>query len=384
MLMKRNQYLQISAVVLLSFGMLQTTSTAQLRRPSGIQRVTPTFDAGQLKLAPFYLQREKIAPAAVKTQLLQLRRNINTQKLTFQVGYTTAADRPIAELAATQAPDDLPSQARQQNEVAAQVVKLDLAERDKFARLNPGVLPELTIRKSCFASAKSFDWRNLNKVTPVRNQGSCGSCWAFATMGAYEGSYLIRNNISTDTSEQQLVNWGGAGNCGGGWWAKAFDFVIDKGVPNEATVPYTASNGVYNPAVSSPFHATAWGYVRPDGGIPTVAQMKSAMCKYGPLTVAVRVTPAFQHYTSGVFNEQSPGNINHGVTLIGWDDAKGAWLIKNSWGTGWGESGYMWISYNSNKIGYGAAWTQARNNRYKLILKPDLLRRLRPIPGNPF
>jgi cathepsin L len=96
------------------------------------------------------------------------------------------------------------------------------------------------------------------------------------------------------------------------------------------------------------------------------------------LAVAVRVTSAFQHYTGGVFNERDGGNVNHGVTLIGWDDNKQAWLIKNSWGTGWGEDGYMWINYNSNSIGYRAAWVQARNIRVF-----DTLRLRRVIPRIP-
>jgi hypothetical protein len=72
------------------------------------------------------------------------------------------------------------------------------------------------------------------------------------------------------------------------------------------------------------------------------------------------VTPAFKAYMSGVFNEGSNADINHAVTLVGWDDSQQAWRIKNSWGTGWGESGYMWIAYTANKIGYAASWVQAK------------------------
>jgi hypothetical protein len=100
--------------------------------------------------------------------------------------------------------------------------------------------------------------------------------------------------------------------------------------------------------------------VDPSTQIPSVTKLKNALCKYGPLAVAVRVTSAFQAYKSGVFNQKDPGGVNHGVTLVGWDDSKKAWLIKNSWGPGWGMSGYMWIGYGSNKIGYGAGWTVAR------------------------
>lgn len=93
-----------------------------------------------------------------------------------------------------------------------------------------------------------------------------------------------------------------------------------------------------------------------------VAAIKKALCAYGPLGVAVAVTSAFQAYKSGVFNENSNADINHAVTLVGWDDSKQAWRIKNSWGKAWGEAGYMWITYNTNKIGYGASWVQAKLN----------------------
>jgi hypothetical protein len=99
-----------------------------------------------------------------------------------------------------------------------------------------------------------------------------------------------------------------------------------------------------------------------------VDRLKDALCKFGPLAVTVLATDAFQAYTGGdIFNECASGDINHAVTLIGWDDDKQAWLIKNSWGTGWGdtcgygsERGYMWIAYGCNKIGAYAAWVYAQ------------------------
>jgi cathepsin L len=387
--MKNSKFLQISTATFLCLGILQNLSLAQQIKPNNAQLKIPSsssVELSQIKINPIYLEREQKAPLTIKNQLVELRRDIQVKNLTFQVGYTTALDYKLEQLAATKAPNDLPAQASTQNALAAQILNIDLAERDNFERLNPGKIPEIQLinNRGCFASAKSFDWRNLNKVTPVRNQGGCGSCWAFATLGAYEGNNLIRNNTQADASEQHIINWGGAGSCGGGWWSNAFNFLINNGTATENTVPYTATNNTYNSSASTPYRSIAWGYVKPDGGIPTVEQMKQAMCKYGPLTVAVRVTPAFQAYTSGVFNEQANGPINHGVTLIGWDDDKKAWLIKNSWGTGWGDNGYMWIAYNSNSIGYGAAWTQARSNFYKL--SPDLLKKLnlnliRPNPG---
>jgi hypothetical protein len=103
--------------------------------------------------------------------------------------------------------------------------------------------------------------------------------------------------------------------------------------------------------------------------------MKQALLKHGPLAVAVNATSAFQHYSGGVFNEHSTGAINHGVLIVGWDDKKGkggCWLMRNSWGTDWGEKGYMWIEYGSNRIGDHAAWVEAKSANYDLdiSLKP--------------
>jgi hypothetical protein len=142
--------------------------------------------------------------------------------------------------------------------------------------------------------------------------------------------------------------------------------LIDKGSAKESDYPYTARDGTCRANVQRPYKALAWGYVDPNRKVPTVQALKKALCQYGPLTVAVRVTSAFQAYTSGVFNESDPGQVNHGVTLVGWDEGKDAWLIKNSWGTGWGQSGYMWIAYGSNSIGYAAAWVQAEEDEVPL------------------
>jgi len=82
-------------------------------------------------------------------------------------------------------------------------------------------------------------------------------------------------------------------------------------------------------------------------------------------------TDLFVAYTSGTFNEHDTSHqINHGVTLVGWDDATNAWIIKNSWGTGWGMSGFMYIAYDSNNIGYGAAWVEVKNVRYSIPTLP--------------
>ena len=344
------------------------------------------------KTAQVYLQREQSAPPEIKKTLATLRSQVEEKKLTFSIGYTRALDKKLETLAGTRAPANLGAMAEKQNAIAAKMLKVDRSARDEFVKAHPRLLPELkylNIAAPCTANA-SFDWRKSGKVTPIRDQDGCGSCWAFGAMGAYEGSYLIRNGVAVDTSEQHVLNCSGAGSCGGGWHAGVFDWMIKTGNTTEVSDPYTANDKPCKTGVSTSYRAIAWGYVKGDGGIPTVDAMKAALCQYGPLTVAVYATPLFQGYTGGVFNEADTSHgINHDITLIGWDDSKHAWLIKNSWGPYWGETGgfgsergYMWIDYNSNNIGYGAAWVQAQNRFYILPHEYyELAPSIGPLPG---
>lgn len=334
-----------------------------------------------------YIQRENRAPDSIKKVLSDLRAKIKAQNFTFEVGYTSALDRKLEQLAGTRAPQNLEGMAREQNKLAQDLMRVDENARNQV-KLTGIQWPELSIQ--CSPAVSAFDWRRLGKVTSIRDQRTCGSCWAFATIGAFEGSYLIRNADGINASEQQVLSCSGVGNCSGGWWA--FDFLIHHGVASEANYPYTATDTPCMGNVPSPYRAVAWGYVHANGGVPSVGEMKQALCQYGPLAVAVRATVEFQSYRSGVFNQRDLGNVNHGVTLIGWDDTKNAYLIKNSWGPSWGEDGgfgseggFMWIAYDSNSIGFGAAWVRARNNYYMIPseyykLLPKIQQMPDPIP----
>lgn len=319
---------------------------------------------------------EKDAPEHIKQILAELRKEAELKKWTFEVGYSKAGAQPLASLAATRVPADInvSEVAGTVNPRGAKWLKADHQAAAAFDKKNPGVLPGRQIPErvnpgDC-AGRSAFDWRSLGKVTAVRDQRSCGSCWDFAALGAFECNYLIRNNETIDTSEQQILDCSTAGNCTGGWWMGVFDYLIKKGGCTESAYPYQNEQGKCK-IVTSPYKAVSWGFVAKDGAIPSVKDMKEALCKHGPLAVAVNATPAFQHYKKGVFNEQNTGPINHGVVLVGWDDNKGksgAWLIRNSWGTGWGEQGYMWIEYGCNKIGDHAAWVEAASKHYKLMI----------------
>lgn len=290
-----------------------------------------------------YDKREMAATNKIKTALKSLRSDKEKQQWTFDVGYTTALDFNIEQITGLIPPENWQEEAKKQNIQAMAMVR----EGQKPLFLG-----------QCVADAAQFNWADYNDVTPVRDQGACGSCWAFGTHGAFEGAYAILNNALIDSAEQDTLDCSGAGSCGGGWWA--FQYLVDTGAAQESDYPYSAVQGNCKPGVPRPYQAIAWGYVDPNNAIPSVAQLKQALCEYGPLAIAVYVSPAFQAYTGGVFNEKAPGTINHAITLIGWDDSRQAWRIKNSWGAGWGESGYMWIAYDSNSVGYGAAWVQVK------------------------
>ncbi len=294
-------------------------------------------------ITPFldYAKRELYATDAIRSALADLRSEAAEKHWTFDLGYTTPMDFDTADITGMKPPQDWLEGAQLQDAVAKTLEE-----------------PEPVALGSCVATAAKFNWADYGGVTPVKDQGNCGSCWAFGTHGAFEGSYAILNKVQINSSEQDTLDCSGAGDCGGGWWA--YDYLVKTGSAEEANYPYHAVKETCQSAAVRPYKATVWGYVNSRVAVPSVAELKKALCKYGPLGVAVAVTPAFKAYKSGVFNESSSADVNHAVTLIGWDDSKQAWRIKNSWGIGWGESGYMWIAYGCNQIGYGATWVTAK------------------------
>jgi cathepsin L len=91
-----------------------------------------------------------------------------------------------------------------------------------------------------------------------------------------------------------------------------------------------------------------------------VNRIKKALCQYGPLSAAIRSTRAFHAYTGGIFDQKRPGRVNHAIVIVGWDDSKNAYLIKNSWGKDWGLNGYAWVDYRSNSVGNWARGIHVR------------------------
>lgn len=211
----------------------------------------------------------------------------------------------------------------------------------------------------------SYNWCDEGICTPVKNQGSCGSCWAFATVGPLELNIKWKDGQEVDLSEQWLVSCNQEGwGCGGGWWAHDYhEFATDPcggtGTVDEAEFPYSATDEPCNCPYDHDYLIDTWGYVGGSSSIPSIAAAKQALLDYGPLSVACCVNTAFQGYTGGVFNGPTCSDVNHGVTLVGWDDSQGTsgvWIIRNSWGPGWGEGGYMRIEYGVCDMCYAAAF----------------------------
>ena len=145
-------------------------------------------------------------------------------------------------------------------------------------------------------------------------------------------------------------------------WGDVFEYAANKSLPDEDNYPYAHSDSSCQTVGGPHYGIKIWAVVDPKGGDPTVDALKRTIQTRGPIVVAIATTPLFDVYTSGVFNEL-PNNTsctNHAVVIIGWDDSKHAWHIKNSWGKGWGEHGFGWVAYGANHIGYEAIWVEAK------------------------
>ncbi|KAM6039307.1 LOW QUALITY PROTEIN: cathepsin S-like [Chlamydotis macqueenii] len=234
-------------------------------------------------------------------------------------------------------------------EVAALLTGLNVAPRPNWTstyRLPPGSKVPDTV-----------DWREKGCVTDVKNQGTCGSCWAFSAVGALEAQVKLKTGKLVSLSVQNLVDcsmmYGNKG-CSGGLMTNAFQYIIDnEGIDSDDSYPYTGQDGAchYNPAARA---ATCSRYVEPPHGVE--AALKDAVTNVGPVSQHV-----FFLYKSGIYHDPSCSQVvNHAVLIIGYSslDGEDYWLVKNSWGVHFGDQGYIWMVRNrGNNCGiasYGA------------------------------
>ena len=198
------------------------------------------------------------------------------------------------------------------------------------------------------------DWRSQGAVTKVKSQGQCGSCWAFSVTGALEGQHFRKTGKLVSLSEQNLIDCSkkyGNHGCNGGWMNNGFRYIKENGgIDTEDSYAYLGTDHQQCKFRKETIGATSTGYtvIPPNNE----KQLLNAVATVGPITVAIQVTSSFQSYHGGVYYEPrcDPKKLNHAVLIVGYGSEGGHdyWLVKNSWGTSWGQEGYIKMARNKN------------------------------------
>jgi len=216
------------------------------------------------------------------------------------------------------------------------------------------------VKKLNNTAPDSVDWRSKGAVTPVKNQGQCGSCWAFSTTGSTEGSAAINSGKLISLSEQQLVDCSKAehnNGCGGGLMDSAFGYMMQSqsGADDmESNYPYTAKDGTCVYSASKAFTgATVTGFV--DVTSKDEDALLDAVATQGVISIAVNAAHHWQLYSGGILDVSflcNPDDLDHGVAVVGYGtEDKDYWIVRNSWGPTWGEEGYIRLVRGKNMCG---------------------------------
>jgi len=325
--------------------------------------------------------REQDATPEEKQLLSQVRSLIDSNHNSYTVGLTPQFGKGMAQASGLIEPPDIEQMMKDSVAETARLAALDATELQGFQAMFPTYSPKEPPPNA--VSRARYDLRAVYGVTYVKNQGPAGTCWDFAACAALESSELKRNGIYADASEEEVLNLADAGTVHGGSYPNAFKYFNEHGVCNGdgGEAPYLAApwpaghKTNYTPL----FHAAVWGFVDPNARIPSVRKIKEAIVAHGALAISFAVPKhaGFDGYTGGVFDDTSESSnlhCNHAMTIVGWDDnkeggngKKGAWIVKNSWGTSWGcdcdygkEGGYAYIQFESDNIGQHAMWVDAK------------------------
>lgn len=201
---------------------------------------------------------------------------------------------------------------------------------------------------------ESFDWREKGVVSPVKNQGDCGSCWSFATAATLESQYLMKTGKTQILSEQQLIDCDTTNKgCHGGVMTKAYKYLQTSGLMTSADYPYQAKDKLtcrYKEE-KAVIKVKSWGIAEKNE-----EKIKALLVEKGPLSGAVNALP-LTFYSSGIFDPWfdflCPSSVNHAITIVGYgkEDGTEYWIIKNSWGKKWGENGYFRLALGRGLCG---------------------------------
>lgn len=234
----------------------------------------------------------------------------------------------------------------------------DLSAEEFKASMNFGYKPGLRAASPWVAPnvsiADAVDWVAKGGVTPVKNQGQCGSCWAFSTTGSVEGAYFVASGELVSLSEEELVQCDDVDSgCQGGLMDSGFKFVEEQGLCKESDYPYTSGTGdrgSCKKGCSAAVEVTSFQDV-PGGDEDALLQAVAQQ----PVSVAIEADKsAFQLYSGGVLDSDACGQqLDHGVLAVGFgsDGGKQYWKVKNSWGSSWGEGGYIRMVRGKNMCG---------------------------------
>lgn len=261
-------------------------------------------------------------------ELQKLENELALKGATFEIGSNPATERPLEQLCGLRPP---------------------------LWRTPESIKPPEDSLKATLPA--SFSWREEGILPPVRDQKTCGACWAFGTTVLLESAVFRKMDRLIDLSEQWLISCNTQGwDCAGGWWAHHYH--KDPGAVDEIEFPYEAWDAPCEGPYNHSWSITDYKFVYTEYNVAPVHLIKQALLEHGPVTTGIYAGPAFRAYSSGVFNisEGTGKDVNHAVTIVGWDDnlGGGCWIVRNSWGRGWGEGGYMNITYHTSKVGYSA------------------------------
>ncbi len=239
----------------------------------------------------------------------------------------------------------------------------DLDEQIKASWLKHGkrlqALPKATVAK--------YDCCDLGIVPPIRNQGSCGSCWDVSACDVLTCSLIkagwFKNDGSLTISDQYILDNCGPrnGGCNGDWSATVTTWALNHGIPTTQDYgPYKArSERCHSSGNLKLYKIDSQGYCASENGVAPTQSIKDAIVAYGPVSAAVDAG-GMSNYRGGIIGGDGR-NVDHAISIVGWDDNKGpgCWKVRNQWGADWGENGYCWIPYGKWQIGYAALWVHA-------------------------